>query len=406
MLYVVRKAEVRVRAHPAVVEGKYRWIHDYYRNRRNENFAEGETPIVALYPVEKHKKDIEDYIDFVTERWGYKYKVVVTKAFELIEGTDQMEVAFSLYDKPGEGDDPESMFYAGERAEVKVTYSFDNQVLHIDSAFLSSTVQGQGMGTDIVHHAIEYGLEKGIKEINLVADGTTGVYAWARMGFDFSSEGVPGQLNQKITKKLKDEFRHYIFQNYKKVVQPNEIEHSWQIANYVIDGEKVGKDWMLGPGEKFSYYATMDLEAYRNWKKEKGLEKSRTKGAKDRIPRKHRAGYDYDFTTGEGQKRMMYENRPHQASGVSYDPSWDKPIDVHAPGDYGSDPLGEGKFRMVPSGDIVDFEERNKRLKKSSGDYECPYDGLPGVQLRRFKQGAFWVREFRCSRGHVWQRVQ
>ena len=30
--------------------------------------------------------------------------------------------------------------------------------------------------------------------------------------------------------------------------------------------------------------------------------------------------------------------------------------------DYGSDPLGDGKFRMVPSGDIVDFEERNKRL--------------------------------------------
>jgi len=30
--------------------------------------------------------------------------------------------------------------------------------------------------------------------------------------------------------------------------------------------------------------------------------------------------------------------------------------------DYGSDPLGVDKFRMVPSGDIVDFEERNKRL--------------------------------------------
>ena len=24
--------------------------------------------------------------------------------------------------------------------------------------------------------------------------------------------------------------------------------------------------------------------------------------------------------------------------------------------DYGSDPLGDGKFRMIPSGDIVDFE--------------------------------------------------
>ena len=31
-------------------------------------------------------------------------------------------------------------------------------------------------------------------------------------------------------------------------------------------------------------------------------------------------------------------------------------------GDYGADPLGDGTFRMIPSGDIVDFEERNKRL--------------------------------------------
>ena len=37
-------------------------------------------------------------------------------------------------------------------------------------------------------------------------------------------------------------------------------------------------------------------------------------------------------------------------------------IDTSKPGDYGSDPLGDGKFRMVPSGDIVDFAERNRRL--------------------------------------------
>ncbi len=30
--------------------------------------------------------------------------------------------------------------------------------------------------------------------------------------------------------------------------------------------------------------------------------------------------------------------------------------------DYGADPLGDGRFRMVPSGDIVDFAERMRRL--------------------------------------------
>lgn len=34
--------------------------------------------------------------------------------------------------------------------------------------------------------------------------------------------------------------------------------------------------------------------------------------------------------------------------------------------DYGSDPLGGGKFKMVPSGDIVDKEERDKRVKPVS----------------------------------------
>lgn len=37
-------------------------------------------------------------------------------------------------------------------------------------------------------------------------------------------------------------------------------------------------------------------------------------------------------------------------------------IDTKRAGDYGADPVGDGTFRMVPSGDIVSFEERNRRL--------------------------------------------
>ena len=43
---------------------------------------------------------------------------------------------------------------------------------------------------------------------------------------------------------------------------------------------------------------------------------------------------------------------------------------------------------------------------RKAGDATCPYDGQNGVQLRRFKQGAFWIREFRCPKGHIWQRTQ
>ena len=37
-------------------------------------------------------------------------------------------------------------------------------------------------------------------------------------------------------------------------------------------------------------------------------------------------------------------------------------VDTQTPGDYGSDPLPDGRFRMVPSGDVVDYAERGRRL--------------------------------------------
>lgn len=42
-------------------------------------------------------------------------------------------------------------------------------------------------------------------------------------------------------------------------------------------------------------------------------------------------------------------------------------IDTSRPGDHGRDPLGDGTFRMVPSGDIVSYEESEHRLKGRTG---------------------------------------
>ncbi len=39
-------------------------------------------------------------------------------------------------------------------------------------------------------------------------------------------------------------------------------------------------------------------------------------------------------------------------------------VDLARPGDYGADPVGDGTFRMVPSGDIVDDTERKRRLAR------------------------------------------
>lgn len=41
--------------------------------------------------------------------------------------------------------------------------------------------------------------------------------------------------------------------------------------------------------------------------------------------------------------------------------SLNRPVRMKS-GDYGADPIGDGMFKMVPSGDIVDFAERSRRL--------------------------------------------
>lgn len=39
-------------------------------------------------------------------------------------------------------------------------------------------------------------------------------------------------------------------------------------------------------------------------------------------------------------------------------------VNTKKAGDYGCDPIGDGKFKMIPSGDIVDYDERCRRLDK------------------------------------------
>lgn len=52
--------------------------------------------------------------------------------------------------------------------------------------------------------------------------------------------------------------------------------------------------------------------------------------------------------------------RAQQTRGASLS----RTIDLAKPGDYGADPIGDGTFRMVPSGDVVDYAERCRRLAK------------------------------------------
>lgn len=66
-----------------------------------------------------------------------------------------------------------------------------------------------------------------------------------------------------------------------------------------------------------------------------------------------------DYSTADGQKRLMAESM-----GLPSDTYTRKVVDTAARGDHGADPVGDGMFRMIPSGDLVDYTERCRRLKK------------------------------------------
>ena len=70
--------------------------------------------------------------------------------------------------------------------------------------------------------------------------------------------------------------------------------------------------------------------------------------------------YSFDPSTANGQKRLMA-----QSMGLDTETYISKPIDVLKNGDYGCDPLENNKFKMIPSGDIVELEEMKKRLSKT-----------------------------------------
>lgn len=63
--------------------------------------------------------------------------------------------------------------------------------------------------------------------------------------------------------------------------------------------------------------------------------------------------HTYDISTANGQMRLMRESVGQ--------PYLEGPINTSALGDHGSDPIGDGTFRMIPSGDIVSFEEMMRR---------------------------------------------
>ena len=57
------------------------------------------------------------------------------------------------------------------------------------------------------------------------------------------------------------------------------------------------------------------------------------------------------------------------------------------PRDYGADPIGDGMFKMVPSGDIVTKSERDKRMAPHKREVRNDCLGLSWNQIESMQGG-------------------
>ena len=55
--------------------------------------------------------------------------------------------------------------------------------------------------------------------------------------------------------------------------------------------------------------------------------------------------------------------------------------------DYGCDPMGNGKFKMIPSGDIVDKVGREKRLPRNNNPIPAGVFGRSWDEIERIQGG-------------------
>jgi GNAT superfamily N-acetyltransferase len=131
-----------------------------------------------------------------------------------------------------------------------VSFSLDarSKSGYIDGFFMDRNFQGTGLGGNIINAVLKHAQAAGVEKIGLLANGGAGIgrYAWAIMGFDFRGyRADEGNLFKDFLKG--------------KGVDPGEMtfKHSWEIAAFEHNGNKLGKDYLMG--HHGSYDAVFNL---------------------------------------------------------------------------------------------------------------------------------------------------
>lgn len=128
------------------------------------------------------------------------------------------------------------------------TLKFETKTAEHGLFYINEADQGKGIAAALSAAQVRLYEKAGIRRVELLANGTVGKYAWALQGFDFEAPGnrdkTVGLLREvvKLTQSLgPDEKREAL-------ARIERIEHSWDVARFTINGDKIGKRVLLsGP---------------------------------------------------------------------------------------------------------------------------------------------------------------
>jgi len=245
----VAEAITRVRAYTKTVKGKEVNVRQHVRNydAADEMGKTVEVTDEALDVISNHVIDenftLQDIIDgYTTGRSDYKVANIEVDA---------------EYDEDGEeyedgGEIGSVLMLTGQIIDTKTgiavadwsrTLDFDASAAKHDSFFVDERHQGKGIATDFNARAFDMYRKVGLGVVTTYANGNrkTGVgrYAWAMQGFDFRDASKKDMMKSTFAEYLND------LKLPEAAAQVAKMNHSWEIASFVVDGKKVGKKFMI-----------------------------------------------------------------------------------------------------------------------------------------------------------------
>lgn len=182
---------------------------------------------------------LQDIIDgYTTGRSDYKVGNIEIK--QSGDAESALDIAGLIFDAKG-----------NTIGDFNRTIDFESKSVEHGAFDVLKTHQGKGIATDLNARVFDMYRKIGMKQVTTYADGdrVTGVgrYAWAIQGFDFTMGLRFGQSSPVELNRMRDVFSKWLENDgyVEAAKQAMMVNHSWEVASFVVDGRKVGKQFLL-----------------------------------------------------------------------------------------------------------------------------------------------------------------